>query len=617
MMGIILIILLGVIKIEQDDWVSGGGILGPVSEWEKNFYITNNVTYNVAGQLSPIASSWDYGDWIRHPIDGGDIYQHAIWPADFDLDGDIDFAGWKGGENNIVFYENDGNNNFTPVQTYAGPGPGNWGFIYGADLDNDGDIDLVVCSSQLRTDRGVNWYRNEGNFVFQTNSISTTCTFFPFGGDIDGDGDIDLVLTDGWDPPIEIWQNNGGSFTLRQTISDGGWRAKIEDVDGDGDNDLIYGRPEDTGGRVRICLNDGNGNFGSPQTVGPSCPVDALWLRDVDNDGDLDIICGAWEPQAHQVWWLENSGDGINYTYHVVCDTSSSTYFFGDGGFCEDIDLDGKADVVSGAAALAWFKQQNYDDFIPYELEQPVSNGYTHWVYPIKLKGKGCFESTNVDILACWSEESDRFIWYENNIVKEFGNGWLESSVLKGCSTDSLTKWLYFGWEVCCPFDSAIIFQIRGANGIDSIPIAPWSENIIITPSNEIDSVSVFIPGIVDTGDNMFQYRVKFDGKEDAGIVYKVWVTYECDTFPTYVEERERKIKDRITVLGERVLYSIEEKKEIELSLYDISGRLIEILDKGIRYGSYCIELPPLRKGIYFVTIRGEKIKEGKKIVIF
>ena len=99
---------------------------------------------------------------------------------------------------------------------------------------------------------------------------------------------------------------------------------------------------------------------------------------------------------------------------------------FGDGGCAEDFDFDGLTDVATGWQKLSWFRQINPDSFIEYEIDDPSSQ-YTHWIYPMKLGGGTCFESGNVDLLVCWTNE---FVWYENQMVNEFAHGWLTSSVL-------------------------------------------------------------------------------------------------------------------------------------------------------------------------------------------
>lgn len=79
--------------------------------------------------------------------------------GDYDNDGDLDLyvtAIYKGRRSTL--YRNDGNGHFTDATWLAGAGLENaWGAAY-ADIDRDGDVDLVVGSWD-----GVRLFRNDGN----------------------------------------------------------------------------------------------------------------------------------------------------------------------------------------------------------------------------------------------------------------------------------------------------------------------------------------------------------------------------------------------------------------------------------------------------------------------
>jgi tetratricopeptide (TPR) repeat protein len=97
-----------------------------------------------------------------HFDDAGLLFEEtASEPAwgDYDNDGDLDLfvtAIYKGRRS--ALYRNDGNGRFTDVTWLAGAGVANgWGAAY-ADVDGDGDLDLVVGSTD-----GVRLLRNDGN----------------------------------------------------------------------------------------------------------------------------------------------------------------------------------------------------------------------------------------------------------------------------------------------------------------------------------------------------------------------------------------------------------------------------------------------------------------------
>jgi hypothetical protein len=114
-------------------------------------------------------------------------------------------------------------------------------------------------------------------------------------GDVDGDGLPDIVAV-GLDSSPALFRNLGGlRFTNATSPHLAGGAAlntgvAFADIDGDGDLDLLIGA---FFSGVRCYLNDGRGVFSStPGNSGiqPSAAPMSLALADVDGDGDLDLF---------------------------------------------------------------------------------------------------------------------------------------------------------------------------------------------------------------------------------------------------------------------------------------------------------------------------------------
>lgn len=196
---------------------------------------------------------------VDNPFDEIDIEGLYSKPqlVDFDSDGDLDLVVGEGLFSSIFYYQNDGTNNFTPLTGSDNPFDGievdastspNL-----ADLDNDGDLDLVVGEIFGR----VLYYRNDGNEGF-------------------------IPLTDNSNPFKDV---NTGYYSAPQLL----------DVDQDSDLDLIVGG---TSGRIQYYQNIGNNEF--IRQLDEANPLDEIdvdtrstpQLVDADQDGDLDFISG-------------------------------------------------------------------------------------------------------------------------------------------------------------------------------------------------------------------------------------------------------------------------------------------------------------------------------------
>lgn len=134
--------------------------------------------------------------------------------ADVDGDNDMDLliAGWNesDGEKFVELYINDGSGVFA-LDTGSSFTPLSFGSVDFGDMDNDGDMDLLLTGSGATATTEI--YKNNGSGVFTL--LSTTITGVRSGDgkfiDFDGDGDLDVVIT-GWDESdriMELWINEG------------------------------------------------------------------------------------------------------------------------------------------------------------------------------------------------------------------------------------------------------------------------------------------------------------------------------------------------------------------------------------------------------------------------
>jgi len=226
-----------------------------------------------------------------------------------------------------------------------------------ADIDNDGDLDLIITGKDgnLTNDRTTLYSNNGiGNF---TEITETGLSVLTDGGsiafaDTDGDGDQDLLITGRDNSPnhyAHFYLNDGsGNFTPDTTQpfepSIGG-NLEFADIDNDGDLDLFMtGRHNNNLIFSKLYQNDGTGDF-SEVTSTPflSEGGSASAFFDMDNDNDLDLIlAGKNNSNQKKTMLYENDGSG---NFSLVSNTPFENVDFAAIAI-DDSDNDGDLDVL-------------------------------------------------------------------------------------------------------------------------------------------------------------------------------------------------------------------------------------------------------------------------------
>ena len=190
---------------------------------------------------------------------------------DYDNDGDCDL--FLTNENNAknTLYRNNGANSFskitnlTIVQDFRNSAGSSW-----ADIDNDGDFDLFVANYNNQKNQ---LFRNNGsNFTEETTSVIASATSSSFGstfGDLDNDGDLDLIVCNAYSNAFNsnfIFMNDGnGNFSKDNTsalATHQGWSYSVGlgDYNNDGWLDVVYANNKNSAQTNSLFRNTGSGN---------------------------------------------------------------------------------------------------------------------------------------------------------------------------------------------------------------------------------------------------------------------------------------------------------------------------------------------------------------------
>ena len=190
---------------------------------------------------------------------------------DYDNDGDCDlFVTNEDNANNSLF-RNDGPNNFTQITNLSitQNGKNSAGSSW-ADVDNDGDFDLFVANWGGQTNQ---LFLNEnGTFVEQTGSAIAAETGSSFGSafaDVDNDGDLDLLVCNAYFAGQEtnsLFINDGsGNFSKDTTSSLANHQGNtfgcaFGDYNNDGWLDVILANTLNENQSNSLFKNTGSGN---------------------------------------------------------------------------------------------------------------------------------------------------------------------------------------------------------------------------------------------------------------------------------------------------------------------------------------------------------------------
>lgn len=438
----------------QSDWSGGAGVGGPVYEWGAGFNTANDVAWRaIRGQLALATSPAPSPDRLTFPGEAAGAIK--VYAADIDLDGDTDVLGSAYYGNELILLVNDGGS------------PPSWerrvvdgGFLEAlavsvVDLDGDGLPDILGGSA---AGAEVVWWRNLGGSP-PAWSRSTIDGDVPgahdvAGADLDGDGDADVIGVSFEDDEILWWRNDGGAGTDWQKFVlasgfDYPTKVAIADVDLDGDLDVFSVAWHDR--QIAWWRNEGGDPVEWTHDVIETGFTGAHWVdaADIDDDGWIDVIGAAMD--LRQVAWWRNDGDGqTSWSKTIVTNSLSGAV----SAVADDLDGDGDLDVAAAgwtsSGHMAWI--ENVDghgaDWIFHSVDRSFDQSSS--VHVADVDGNG-----SLDMLGS-SWEVGALGWWRIGDFAEHGS--LTSSILD-CGAP--VEWVGCDWRAEQPASTAMTVEAR------------------------------------------------------------------------------------------------------------------------------------------------------------
>lgn len=323
---------------------------------EEDLYVSN--FYNNGYEIDNLLYVQKNGSFteegaLRNVNDAAYSYQSIL--GDFDKDSDNDLfvinyhsADYPSEPNHL--YMNDGAGNFVDKSnTIAGNTALDSKGGTMLDLENDGDLDLVVVNAKSQHQVYVN--DGTGRFVVESRGLqnfrSSGRTYRDAtAGDINKDGFQDLVIAHA--TGLSIARNDkSGNFVAGAELSvpASANTTTLADIDNDADLDILVGVHTDNAGRVEIFRNDGNFNFTNISTL-QTIAINTFGVLpgDWNNDGSIDLF--AIDKETTGKLYIN---DGSGKFFEQPNTGVEATFVSGRGAATWDINDDGRLDIYAVA----------------------------------------------------------------------------------------------------------------------------------------------------------------------------------------------------------------------------------------------------------------------------
>lgn len=560
----------------QNDWSGGGGVTGPVTDWENMFLTSSGIQYGSSLQLSSVTENL---------IAGNSTPRGAV---PFDMDGDQDMDVIEKGTNYLAWWENtDGTGSVWTMHemlTFTG-NP----CIAPGDIDGDGDVDIAYGMG----DQVMWWEQTSAGWAthivdnYFDDPTRLLCL------DMDDDGFMDLVGASGGDmEDISWWKNLDGTgllweqCVLLQEPSYEATTVAASDLDGDGDMDIVGGSDW---GEVNCWINiDGTGLSWTEYTIddGPPGNVDVT-LDDLDGDGDCDI---AAVMASEEIRWYENmNGVGSTWQTHTIDQAFPDVQMTASG----DFNADGWTDIVAVSESQgihAWTGDGGSS------WDEHIVSTFPEIAFDVSVSASCLNEDGFPDILASRLLPSDSswIKWWDMGPL--IGDGSLVSSIL---NVEEAADWQLIDWTSSGGPGTSVSFLVRASD--DPQTMGEWSDTLF-TPSS--------LEGIISQGCSFFQYMtiLSSDSPGETPVLEDIsvaWLPSQgvdesqgddepfslCRSFPNPSES------------STAVIFRLTDSGTVKLLVYGISGRLVHSSEGEWTAGTHSIVVKNLNTGVYIFRV--------------
>ncbi len=581
----------------QSGWSGGDGVPGPVTNWIESFLGSENIQcFSDPGSLQ-----LEY-EPIKQNVDSTYLGPWSVYAIDIDNDADMDILSVSYYIDEVAWWGNtEGLGTDWLEHTICSSLEGAI-TVYSEDMDGDGDFDVLAAGHIV--DEIVLWENLDGSgldWAVHIVASDYTSARTVYAADMDGDQDMDVIGACDIANDVSWWENVDGLGTEWQKHQiDSNYNTirsvYAADVDGDGDFDVL-GAGSSTSRIIWWENTYGSGLSWSEHMIDSNFVfANEVRASDMDNDGDIDVL-GAAKGSAEISWWENTEGSGIDWLKHTICNDLSNAYTI----CADDLDGDGDIDVVAGgldAYEIRWWERLSIseDIWVEHIVDDYVSAPAS--VNTADINGDGV-----IDIIGC-AVNSGTLSWWDVFVYPSSGS--LESSIL---DLQEHPEWFAVTWNGIEPAETDIAFQFRTSSEPENM--GSWSDTLF-SPC--------CISDIVSDGDSLFQYKAMLFSTSAyfTPALEDILISWD----PSGIENEDffthllHGVFPNPAVDSPVLLFTLAEPSLVFISVFDLSGRRIDLLINELEEGQHSVNLEVLSPGIYFVRMQAENFDDACKFIM-
>jgi uncharacterized repeat protein (TIGR01451 family) len=291
-----------------------------------------------AGSYSGVSVSLGAGDGT---LLAAHDYSSALRPralayGDLDHDGNLDLVTVSDEYTaHVSVLPGQGDGSFGPAVLYDADNPHYVYTVEVADVDRDGNLDVVMMDNYYYTGSSVIILLGNGDGTLRA-PLSTAAA--PSAGpwtlaDVNGDSILDLLFAVSGDLNVLLGTGDGTFQTaVTSPLPNSVGSITTGDFNGDGVRDVAAAGYD----VVYILPGNGNGTFGTGASYFASYSISYITTADINGDGKLDVITS-----GYSISTLLGNGDGTLQTAGTI-----ASYDNGSRVAVADFNADGRADLV-------------------------------------------------------------------------------------------------------------------------------------------------------------------------------------------------------------------------------------------------------------------------------